>query len=50
MLTPDAEKRGQLHAVAEDPAERDHERDPVLLVDPRVDAMVGDHDVSGMAM
>jgi hypothetical protein len=46
ILTPDSEQRGQLHAVAEDPAEGDHGSDPVPSVDSRVHAVVRDHHVS----
>lgn len=45
-LTPDSEQRGQLHAVAENPAEGDHGGDPVPSVDSRVHAVVRDHHVS----
>lgn len=44
-LTPGAEKRGQLHTVGEQPAEEDHQGDPVFLVYAGVEAVVGDHDV-----
>lgn len=45
-LTPDSEQRGQLHAVAEDPAKGDHGGDPVPSVDSRVQMVVRNHHVS----
>jgi hypothetical protein len=45
-LTPDAEQRGKLHSVTEEPAKGDHGRYPMLSVDSRVEIVMCDHYVS----
>jgi len=43
--TPFPQQRGQLHAVGEEPAGGNHHGNPVALIDPGVQPMVGDHHV-----
>lgn len=44
--TPHAQQRGQLHAIGDQPAGSDHDRNPVSLIDPGVQSMMGDHHIA----